>query len=105
MPLDTVPTTELLALEIKHLRELLQVKEEALKLQATEYERRLASLNHEAEQLKSMQNTYIPREVFDRTVESMTGRIGAVEKSLWRISGALTIAWVIVQFLQKYKFF
>lgn len=36
-----------------------------------EFERRLDALNHEAEQLKSMQSTYLPREVFETT--KMTG--------------------------------
>jgi len=37
----------------------------ALKLQAVEHERRLQILNNEAAQLKSMQATYLPREVFE----------------------------------------
>lgn len=38
--------------------------DKALMLQASEYDRRLAILNHEAEQLKAMQKTYIPRETY-----------------------------------------
>jgi hypothetical protein len=42
-----------------------------LELQAKEYERRLAALNHEADQLKDMQSRNTPREVFDRTMDEM----------------------------------
>lgn len=39
--------------------------EKALELQAKEYERRLGDLNHEAEQLKSMQGTYVRQDVYE----------------------------------------
>jgi biopolymer transport protein ExbB/TolQ len=39
--------------------------DKALELQAKEYERRLDNLNHEAQQLKDMQSTYVPREAYE----------------------------------------
>jgi DNA repair exonuclease SbcCD ATPase subunit len=52
--------------DLKVLLEVqMQTSEKALKIQAAEYERRLAALNHEAAQLKDMQSRYLPRETFD----------------------------------------
>lgn len=45
--------------------------ETARQLQAAEYERRLEILNHEAEQLKSMQATYLPREQWEETIRGL----------------------------------
>jgi hypothetical protein len=103
---------EVLKAELAHQRELMKLREEALKLQASEYERRLSDLNHEAAKLTNMQNSYWPREVAEKYVDSqakamdaLNGRIGAVEKSLWRISGALAIIYIVIQFLQRFKIF
>jgi len=49
----------------------------ALKLQAREYKRRLKDLNGEARRLREMQERYIPREVFDRTVDSINEKNSA----------------------------
>jgi len=45
--------------------------EKALKLQAKEYERRLEDLNGEAGRIKDVQKESIPREVFDRMIDSL----------------------------------
>lgn len=52
-----------------YFNEKFKSTDEALKLQAKEYERRLEALNHEAVQLKDMQTTYVSRELFDRTMD------------------------------------
>jgi hypothetical protein len=49
--------------------------EKALMLQAKEYERRLESLNHEADQLKSMQRTYVSQEVYDEKMKNMDSEL------------------------------
>jgi cell fate (sporulation/competence/biofilm development) regulator YmcA (YheA/YmcA/DUF963 family) len=41
-------------------------------IQAKEYERRLEDLNGEAGRIKEVQKDSIPREVFDRTINSMS---------------------------------
>jgi hypothetical protein len=68
--------------ETQHLREVMQLQlsavEKARELQAAEYERRLALLNHEAAQLKDMQAQYVPREVFDNKMSELFGRIDKV---------------------------
>ena len=65
--------------ETQHLREVMQLQlgavEKARELQAAEYERRLALLNHEAAQLKDMQAMYVPREVFEGTMKELGGKI------------------------------
>ena len=103
---------EVLSVELKHVRELMKLKEDALKLQASEYERRLDTLNHEAEHLRLIQSSYWPREVAEkyvdgqaRVIDNMNGRIGSLEKSLWRASGGLCIIYIVIQFLQRFKLF
>lgn len=59
----------------KFFTEKFKARDKQLKLQAKEYERRLEALNHEADQLKNMQATYTPREVFDRTVDELRKEI------------------------------
>lgn len=67
---DTVSIKEYLELKIayeaaetKHIRELMEERDKALKVQAKEYERRLDDLNGEAGRLRHMQETYMPREL------------------------------------------
>jgi len=44
----------------------LEAQDSARELQATEYARRLDILNGEAERLRQMQATYVPRELYER---------------------------------------
>lgn len=57
------------ALEIKHIRELIEVQaianDKALKLQTNELARRLDILNGEAERLKQMQMHYVSKESYE----------------------------------------
>jgi hypothetical protein len=51
---------------VEHSLEIrLEAAEKALKLQAEEYSRRLDILNGEADRLRQMQSTYVPRELWD----------------------------------------
>ena len=98
---------ELLAQDVAHLREMINAREllqvKALELAASETKVHLQALNHEAEQLKEMQTKYLPREVYDTNHKDLDKRVAAVEKSLWRLGGALTGAYVLIQLLQRYK--
>jgi len=67
----------------EHIKSKLKAINKARKLQAKEYERRLEALNHEAAQLKDMQATYTPREVFDRTIAELRKEIQI--NSDWRV--------------------
>lgn len=61
--------TDILEERIIHLRELFETHhayvKEALELQAKEYERRLDILNHQAEQIVEMKNTFVFQESFN----------------------------------------
>lgn len=61
--------------EIQHLKELMAEKEKALIIQAREYERRLEILNHEAERLRLMQTSYIPREVYESEMKEINAKV------------------------------
>jgi hypothetical protein len=66
-------------IEITRLNGLVSSQGEALRLQAFEYERRLAGLNHEAEQLKSMQARYVSNDVYDRDKRESENRLRKLE--------------------------
>jgi DNA repair exonuclease SbcCD ATPase subunit len=86
-----------LTLEI--LYEKIHGMKKALKLQAREYKRRLMDLNGEAKRLRDIQAEYIPREVFDRTVQSLITRIEVLENYKTKQDGKSQllqyIPWVI----------
>jgi DNA repair exonuclease SbcCD ATPase subunit len=84
---DRVQPYDLLEEQIHSIHRELELKEIALSKQATEYERRLEALNGEAARLRGMQQEYIPREVFDRTLESLRTRIAAIEAALIKAEG------------------
>ncbi len=68
--------------EIRHLKELMAERDKALSLQHGEYERRLSMLNGEADRLRSMQATYVLREVFDNKVKENQGGVDAVAREV-----------------------
>lgn len=84
---------ELAVLQTEHRKDIARLSErvatnikntrDALKLQATAYDKHLAELNHEAEQLKSMQSTYVPRE----THKLMELKVAALELYKERTQG------------------
>lgn len=59
----------------KVVKEKFKSLKKALKLQATEYQRRLYDLNHENERIKEVQKDSIPREVFDRVISEINLRL------------------------------
>jgi len=91
---------ELFEEKIKHERELRELQQGeyriALELQAKEYDRRLESLNHEAEQLKKMQATYLPREVGENKISRMEEEVTTLK--LWKsnLMGRIAIAGGII---------
>lgn len=99
--MPAAPTCELLAERIEHLRETAQLRqtnsEMALELQAKEYDRRLESLNHEAERLVSMQVTYWPREVAESQMKELGQRIAVLERNFWRVSGAIVVLAILAK--------
>jgi hypothetical protein len=57
------------------LEEKLKARDRELKLQAKEYERRLTVLNGEGTRIQEILKESIPREVFDKTMEGVNGKI------------------------------
>jgi hypothetical protein len=56
------------------LEEQIRGRDERLKIQAAEYERRLEGLNHENERIMEILKQSVPREVFDRVIEGMNAK-------------------------------
>jgi hypothetical protein len=81
------------------LEEMILSRDRELRLQAAEYERRLTVLNGEGTRIQEILKESIPREVFDRTIESMRTRIAATEAALIKAEGRhqLTqyVPWII----------
>jgi hypothetical protein len=75
-------------IKLESLKELIETRlesmEEAKELQAVEYARRLELLNNEAERLRCMQSTYLPREVFDVKTTEISSKLD--ELRLFRAS-------------------
>lgn len=84
-------------------------RDKQLLIQATEYERRLESLNHENERIMEILKQSIPREVFDREINSIRTRLGQVEAANIKQEGKhqLTqyIPWVIAAAALAYEVF
>jgi len=64
------------------IKKIEKLREQSLKLQAKEYKRRLSDLNGEAGRLRSIQATYIPREVFENSLKTVSEKTEAAAKSL-----------------------
>ena len=71
---------EELLVKIAVLHEQIKSSDKSLLIQAKEYERRLESLNHEAERLRVMQATYLPREVYETHHKELKNKIEALQK-------------------------
>jgi len=98
------------------LREYLELQisnaQRALEVQAKEYERRLESLNHEAEQLKSMQRTYVQQDTFNSMMsqvdkdlrllrEDRAGQMGQQRVTLIVIGVVVSIVNIAVDVILK----
>lgn len=108
-----VSEREFLEAKIAALEKLLDTKtaatEKALELQAREYERRLDKLNHDHENTKQIQMTYLPREMFDATVTAWQSWRDGVNKQLTTIqtrsitwTAAIGVFFMVVTILLNY---
>lgn len=85
-------TTEVAVLkeQIRALKELMAERDryhqDALRLQAAEYERRLADLNHSHQRALAVQATFVSREVYDGYVASQlaAAEVARREQQKWR---------------------
>lgn len=71
------------AVKIAILEEKIRAGAETLRLQAGEYERRLSDLNHEAERLRSMQETYVNQTLYQTQYKYLTEKIDSVMKIVY----------------------
>lgn len=69
------------------LEEMIRARDKELILRTTEIERRLEGLNGEGDRIKNILKESIPREIFDRTVDSLRIRIQAVETAILKQEG------------------
>lgn len=82
----------------KRLDEQAVFNKTALRLQAKEYERRLAELNHEADQLKAMQSTYYPRENAEIERKIVEKEIKALNQSRAYLEGKASMNSVYLSY-------
>lgn len=80
---------------IEKVEELASVRfddqEKALILRTQEISRKLDALNGEAERLRLMQMTYLPREVWETNLSSMTSKIENLQSSRDNLLGQQTV--------------
>ena len=88
-------------IDIAILKEKIKSAEKSLEIQAKEYERRLEILNHEAERLKSMQATYIRREMYDREHKYLEDKITSVTKVIWIAVGLFLAVEIYLKFFSN----
>lgn len=90
---------DILSERIKADRRLAKADRRALKLQAKENIRRLKVLNGEGDRIKEILKESIPREIFDREINSIRTRLGQVEAANIKQEGRhqLTqyVPWII----------
>lgn len=70
-------------IKVAILEEKIQASKDNLKLQATEYERRLSELNHEAERLRKMQETYVDKTLYATQYKYLSEKIEAVARIVY----------------------
>lgn len=78
-----------LELHVARLQEQLSASREALRLQASEYERRLDVLNHAHEEARQVLNTYVPREAFESYVKETAMNLERVRDELAKTKSEL----------------
>lgn len=89
----TIPTLKAL------LEQRMDASDKALELQAQEYERRLDILNHDHENTKQVQLTYVSIAVYDAEKREWDNRVRNLEKFQNNLTGRLFIIGAIVMLL------
>ena len=78
---DLHKTIQELMVEVAVLKTRVNTKEDALKIQAREYERRLHELNDAHNLARTVLATYLPREIFDKEHQSLVSRVDFLTNS------------------------
>lgn len=92
-----------MSFESKHLKEIMDLKFQnadiALKLQAKETERRLDNLNGEAERLRNIQATYLPREVYEANQKELNSKLESLSRIVYIGIGGVLVLQIVLKFL------
>ena len=72
---DLHKTIQELMVEVAVLKTRVNTKEDALKIQAREYERRLHELNDAHNLARNVLATYLPREIFDKEHSALQAKV------------------------------
>lgn len=90
--------------EINYLKEITELKfkeaEKALEIKSKETERRLDLLNGEAERLRTMQVTYLPRELYDANYKELTSKIEWLQKMVYLGIGGILVLQLVLRFIK-----
>jgi len=88
------------------IKEKIKSAYRSLKLQATEYKRRLRELNHEARRIESMKDTFVNKDTHIKEHEKLELEIKNVQKSIkelqrfvWVVTGGLAVVQIIIYIL------
>jgi hypothetical protein len=93
-------TNGCLKTKIAILEERIAAGKEALILQAQEYQRRLDILNGEAERLKNMQETYLPRETYEANHKYLEEKMNTLQKYIWIGVGGAMVLEIVLRFVK-----
>lgn len=89
-----------LSQRIDYLERIIDERQEfikdALKLNATEMHRRLELLNGEAERLRLIQATYLPRELYETTISLMQKTLFDIQTAMAHQQGRSQIITIVV---------
>lgn len=76
--------------EVEHIRELLKIKDEQIKHQAIEYERRLSELNHAHDQAQEAFKTYVSLNVYNPAQDEIKKRLELMQSDMNIVSNKTT---------------
>jgi hypothetical protein len=85
---DLHKTIQELSIEVAVLKTRVHGKEEALTIQAREYERRVHELNDAHNLARNVLNTYLPREIFEKEHASLEHKVEEVEREIQTITSS-----------------
>ena len=83
----------------EYVDKLFELKDQALNLSSAELSRRLDILNGEAGRLRTMQETYLPREVADSRFEQLLGEVSDLKLYKARMEGMASQTSVIIAYV------
>ena len=103
---DSIRLREYVDLRIADLKESLttreRISEQQIKLAADELSRRLEILNHAHQQAVEVQQTYVPREIFEQTTDDLNKRIIGLERFVWGVAAVIAALGFVIPLALRY---